>query len=282
VDFDHDHAGARDYLHRVLRTWARRGVDGFRCLHANLQDGDFWTGALAAARGVRPGLVFVADSKDPRHLAEGFDAVARPQFLETSSFAFLDDVAQLALNDGMWLAVVDTVFDTAGRGVIFLEDRFTRRATEAFPWPRGAGYAAALLTLPGHPQLYNGQEWGCRQQARLAGPSPLDRTVRHAGWEALYRDLLRLRAASEAVRRGESRRVPASNREILVYVRELPQETVLVAVNLSGSGPQFALPDDLAARRWRPWRDGAFGEPRALAGPVDLEPFGWRAWRAAD
>jgi hypothetical protein len=42
------------------------------------------------------------------------------------------------------------------------------------------------------------------------------------------------------------------------------------------------LPDDLAARRWRPWRDGAFGEPRALAGPVDLEPFGWRAWRAAD
>jgi len=282
VDFDHGHAGARAYLQRVLRTWAQRGADGFRCLHANLQDAAFWTESLAAARRARPGLYFVADSKDPRHLDEGFDAILRPQYLEASSFAYLDDVAQPGLQVDMWFAISDTVFQTSGRGVIFLEDRFSKRAAETFPWPRGAGYAAGLLTLPGHPQLYNGQEWGSAQQARLYRSVPLDRTARHEGWEALYGDLLALRAASPALRRGDARRLETRSHEILVFTRELAGELMLVGVNLSGSGPEFTLPDELASRRWHEWNARSFATTATeLPDAIHIEPFGWRAWRAA-
>jgi glycosidase len=280
ADLDHDHAGVRAYVQEMLATWADRGADGFRCLHANLQGGDFWRGVLADLHRTHPDLFLCADSRDPRHLDEGFDAILRPQFLEAASFAYLDDCAQLGLDDDIWHAVRDTADGTVGRGVIFLEDRFSKRAVETFPWPRGAGYAAALLTLPGHPQLSAGQEWGCAEPARLLEVAPLDRTVRHTGWGGLYRSLLRLRAASEAIRRGTMIRVPEDDRELLLTLRETGDERVLVAANLSGSSPRLELPEDLAGSRWCRWEGDAFEEtPSRLSGEVRVEPYGWAAWR---
>lgn len=282
VDFDHTHRGTRQYLDRVLDTWVARGCDGFRFLHANLQDGDFWRQTIAGLRDRHPDLYLVADSVDRRHLGEGFDAVLNPFYLSGASFAYIDDVAQPGLNNDMWLAVVDSVVGDRHRGVTFLEDRFSKRVATIFPWPRGAGYVAGLLTLPGHPQLYNGQEWGASQPAQLHGGSPLDRTARHPDWDNHYRELLRLRSISPAVRLGESQRVPARGGDLLVYTRQHEDELVLVAINLSSDAPRFTLPADLAARQWRPWQDGAFvAAATALPGEVRLEPCGWLAWRAS-
>ncbi len=280
ADFDHDDAGARAYLERVLRTWAQRGAGGFRCLHADLVPAEFWGPALAAARRARPDLLMLADSRDPGHLAAGFDAVLRPQYLEVCGFALIDDFAQHGLQEDLWLVTTDTASVAPGAGIHFLEDRFGERAARSFPWPQGIGYVAAMLTLPGHPQLYNGQEWGAVQPPRLHRPVPLDRTARDPRWEALYRDLLRLRQESDAVRRGRAQRVPCDEPGVLVYTRETARETVLVAVNLSEFQPTLTLPTSLTRTRWQAWASGGFA-PAAQALPAELvlAPRSWRAWR---
>jgi glycosidase len=281
ADLDQQHPDVQDYLDLVLATWIERGVDGFRCLHANLQDGEFWTATLAAARQSHPGLYVVADSRDPRHLDEGFDAILRPDYLEASAFAHMDDFGQRGLEGDLWFAVVDTVLQTTGRGMNFLEDRFSRRAVESFPWPKGAGYVAALLTLPGHPLLYNGQEWGCAQPPRLFDAVPLDRDTRDQRWEPLYRDLLALRAASVAIRTGDARRLISPDRGLLAFTREANDELVLVLANCSDHRPEVTLPPALASRQWQRWQgDGFATQPVSLGPLVAVDPCQWQAWRA--
>ncbi len=279
VDFDHGNPDVCRYLDLVLESWARRGCDGLRFLHANLQHGDFWQERLARLRAAFPDLYLIADSHDPRHLDQGFDAVVNPGFLGAARFAFVDDVAQHGLAASMWHAVADTARGGLGRDIFFLEDRFSRRTAELFPWPRGAGYVACLLTLPGHPLLYNGQEWGCAQPASLQGAVPLDRATGHAEWEPHYRSLLRLRASSEAVRLGQAAHIPTLRQDMLAYLRRHGAETVLVAVNLTNDAPRFALPDSLRDRRWQPWVRDRFGAPVSLPSEVQLEPCDWQAWR---
>jgi alpha-amylase len=282
ADFDQQHPGVQQYLRQVLATWIDRGVDGFRCLHANLQDTAFWTEALARARQLRPELYIVADSRDPRHFAEGFDAILRPDYLEASSFAHMDDFGQRGLETDLWFAVVDTVSNTTGRGMNFLEDRFSRRATESFPWPKGAGYVAGLLTLPGHPMLYNGQEWGCAQPPRLFDAVPLDRDTRDERWEPLYRDLLALRATSAAIRTGDARQLTSPDRGLLAFVRETDTELVLVLANCSDYRPEVELLPALASRQWQRWQGQEFATGYESLGPrVTVDPCQWQAWRAA-
>jgi len=279
VDFNHQSPGTRAYLQQVLKTWSARGVDGFRCLHAPLIPKEFWVETLAIARRNDPDLVFLAESRTPVHLEIGFDFILRPQYMEASDFAHLDDLSQPGLQDDMWMAAVDTLVEH--RGLTFLEDRFGQRAACHFPWPRGQGYVAGLLTLPGTPVLYNGQEWGSDQPPRLFDPIPLDRTQANDDWSAVYRDLLTLREESEALRCGMTSRVEVEDHEILVFTRSTPRETVLVAVNLSNSAPRFTLSDDLTDRSWESWQEGAFSnDPGGISGSIRLEPCGWKVWRS--
>jgi glycosidase len=282
ADFVHADPAVRAYHQRVLKTWLARGVAGFRFLHANLQPRDYWRGVLAGVRRVDPEVYLLADARNPELLDVGFDGIYRPQFFEASTFAFLDDMAQLGLQDDIWLGAVDSTSGLGLRGTIFLEDRFLARAADVFPWPRGKGYAAALLTLPGTPKLYNGQEWGIASRPRLTRAAPIFPDQGHDGWREHYRDLLALRTGSEALRVGEARRVPASERELLVFTRTVDDEMVLVAVNFTDTGPEFTLPPALAGARWREWRDGGFtGEATELTGTIRVEPCGYRAWRRA-
>lgn len=281
ADFDHQHPGLQGYLRQVLATWVERGSDGFRCLHANLQGTEFWAESLVAARQLRPELYIVADSRDPRHFAEGFDAILRPDYLEASSFAHMDDFGQRGLEADLWFAVVDTVSNTTGRGMNFLEDRFSQRAVESFPWPRGTGYVVGLLTLPGHPMLYNGQEWGCAQLPRLYDAVPLDRHARDERWEPLYRDLLALRAASAAIRTGDARQLTSPDRGLLAFTRETGAEMVLVLANCSDYRPEVELPPALASREWQRWQGQEFAaRSESLGARVAVDPCQWQAWRA--
>ncbi|MBZ0171755.1 MAG: hypothetical protein K8E66_05195 [Phycisphaerales bacterium] len=124
--------------------------------------------------------------------------------------------------------------------------------------------ASILLTLPGTPFLYYGEEigmTGVKPDEDIRTPMQWTPDPMKAGfttgdpWRKVnnntadiniaaqkndpdslwrhYRDLIELRLGSDALRRGETEVVETDNNDLLVFRRALPREEILVLVNLT-------------------------------------------------
>jgi len=69
VGFKHPNADLENYLIGVLRYWAGLGVDGFRCDVASLLPKSFWREARQQLDGLRPGLLWLAESVNAGFIA---------------------------------------------------------------------------------------------------------------------------------------------------------------------------------------------------------------------
>ncbi len=130
--------------------------------------------------------------------------------------------------------------------------------------------AAMLLTLPGEPYIYYGEELGMRGRKpdpELRTPMRWARSTKAHGeatWKApapvngaavsvaaqrddphsllnLYRKLIHWRIAVPALREGGFRAYPEASDHLLAYQRTLPQGGVLVVHNLSGKARTMTL-----------------------------------------
>ena len=70
IDLDYSQGGLWDYQIETLKQWAAI-VDGFRCDVAPLVPLDFWLRAREEVEQVRPGCLWLAESVEPRFIAEG-------------------------------------------------------------------------------------------------------------------------------------------------------------------------------------------------------------------
>jgi glycosidase len=170
--------------------------------------------------------------------------------------------------------------------------------------------AAILMTLPGAPFLYYGEEVGLQN-----GPTPADESKRTPmPWTAsggfssgtpwipyapglavnnvasqvndpssllsYYRDWISARKRSEALRKGELTLVE-SGLEVLAFMRESAAERALVVHNMSGR--QIDVPLPVTASRFETIRaDRGVGLPEGGAGSwrVTMPPHASGAWSA--
>jgi alpha-glucosidase len=108
---------------------------------------------------------------------------------------------------------------------------------------RGEVAAGLLFTMPGTPMVCAGDEWGLRGVNGEDSRTPMP-WHRPDSWDrrtfAYYRDLVALRHAQPALRRGGLRWLHADP-EALVFARETRDETVLVLARRA-AGPPVRLP----------------------------------------
>lgn len=138
--------------------------------------------------------------------------------------------------------------------------------------------AVAQFTLSAVPIIYYGTEVGLSQQrdirqgdlaimeeARL--PMIWDAQSQHRGLFRFYRDLIKLRRESSALRNGvRSAWLVDSIHGRYGFLRRSAQETIMVALNVSDVMLDFDLPAV-------PWKDAFSGE--ALNGRQKLPPNGY-------
>jgi glycosidase len=286
---DYENPRLRAYMFEMMAYWLREfGVDGFRCDVAGLVPTDFWEEARPKLEAVRPDLFLLAEWSTPDLLAKAFDADYAWPF-----HAALNRVLSLgAPASGIRAAWAEERrnFPRGSLHLRFSDNHDERRAIARFGEPATLAAAGLVFTLDGIPLVYNGQEIGDTTES--GGPALTERlpifwagVERRPAFPRLFQDILALRRAHAALRRGETLWLANSDdARVLSFLRRGDGEEILVVVNLS-SRPWEGRVEVPAGPAWSeitpevplPMQPGG-SVPEREARPLALPTLGLDAW----
>ncbi len=340
-DLNYRSPAVRDAMKRIAALWMERGADGFR-LDASrylIETGpgggqqdttdthQFWKEWTAYIRTVNPAAAIVAENwTDTRTIASYYGSTTTiPEGDELPmNFNFpLSDAIIQGINNSSAGPIAAKFADMANaypagvNDAPFLTNHDRQRlATQmALNSGRQRASAAVLLTVPGAPFIYYGDEIGIQNgttggDQRYRTPMAWDATegggfTSGTPWWPFapgrdtasvaaqtndsnsllsrYRNLIRARKSSAALTRGDIQMATASGAStpLLVFVRQSGAERVLVAHNLSGgfaSGGPYKI---TYAGTEVIFTDPNVSAPSGPSGAVSisLPPYGSGIWR---
>jgi glycosidase len=320
-DLNYRTPAVREEAKRIARFWLQRGADGFRLdavrhlvetgpgpgQSGNPETHAFLREFAAAVKATRPDAVLVGEV-----WSNTFDI---SDYYEPGEMDLLFDfplstaiVEGLKGSDGAGIAtVLAEVLRTYPKGAVdapFLTNHDQIRIATQLDGDAARLRLAAsiLLTLPGAPFLWQGEELGMRQSPNgddelKRTPMPWDATPNGGfttaarpwfplapGHEAAnvaaetgdpgsllfrYRALIRARRGSEALRTGDLDLVAGAPAPVLAFVRRSGGDTVLVAHNLGPAEAAVAVPGLAGAVA-----EALLADPGAA---LAKEGAGWRA-----
>ncbi|MDO5697242.1 MAG: alpha-amylase family protein [Dermatophilus congolensis] len=238
AELDHDNPAVADLVYSVMCHWLERGASGWRLDVAYAVPTWFWANVIGRVRERFPEAVFVGEVIHGDY----------PAFVQSSA---VDSVTQYQLWKAIWSSINDTNFWELS-AALERHDRFmpafvpltfvgnhdvTRIANQI--GDTGAALAAiTLLTLPGMPSIYYGDEQAFRGVKRTDGPwadddlrprlPDIPAELAPFGWWLydLHRDLIRLRKANPWITRGQ--------------VTVTGKDTTWITYEVSGEGHRLA------------------------------------------
>jgi alpha-amylase len=307
-DLNYDNPAVRREMIKVGRFWLAQGVDGFR-LDATTQIYVDFKSDIGSPRPIHENIAWwqqyhtALHATDPRVFLLG-EVPADREAQAAPYYAALNSVFDFPLAKVLVAAAASQTSPDLGD--------YVRKAWRSFQsnarWPMvdspfignhdrdrvldqlGGNMshmrmaAAMLLTLPGHPFVYYGEEigmHGMKPDLRIREPMRWDRNPREAGetwWEPapdntapglsvaaeradrrsllyFYRRLIHWRIELTALRDGDIAPYPADGGAISAYVRTDRTQRLLVIHNLSGTAGRIHLADSRfrkIVRRTRP------------------------------
>ena len=287
-ELNHSCEAVADLVTDVMTHWCSRGVDGWRLDAAYAIDPTFWTRVLPRVRRAHPEVYIVGE-------------VIHGDYAAIVAASGMDSVTQYELWQATWHSLADANFYeldwTLGRNAELLEtfvpwtfigNHDTTRIASQLPDARRLPHALALLmTLPGTPAIYYGDEDGLRavKEDRLGGDDairpelPASPEERPAGpVRSLHQELIGLRRRLPWLHDAEVEALHLDNTVLSLRMRARPSEgggagspeAVLVLsleeteAWLPTAGRSHVLASTYDAPSPRPERDG-----------VVLPPLGW-------
>ena len=286
VRLNHATPGVIEHIKQVMLHWLARGADGWRLDAAYSVDSAFWRVVLPAVRERFPAAYIVGEVIHGDYAAmvdkAGFDAVTQYELWKA---------VWSSLNDRNWFELKHALerhnsWLERFLPMTFVGNHDVTRIASKLSEPRHIALAALLLlTLPGVPSIYGGDEQGFRgeKEARPGGddairaPFPTHPDVLAPdGWP-----LYRLHQALIGVRRERHWLADARvtmlqlSQTLLCYQVSHGQQALVVALNAAGSpgtiDPSRALRLLLS--------DG--GRLDAASHALQLDGFGWALLEAS-
>jgi alpha-amylase len=338
-DLNFANPAVRSEVASIADYWLERGVDGFRLDAARhiVADGPgeaqndtpethtFWKEFSAHIRSVDPKALLVGENwTTTEKIATYYGSTAAVAGGDELPMSF-DFPLGGAIVESVQMRDVSAIAETLAAvartypagvldGTFITNHDMPRVATQLAGNPAALRSAAALLlTLPGTPFLYYGEEVGLtgdKPDPDIRTPMPWNDGEAGGGfttgtpWHAFaagraaanvaaqsgepasllsfYRRLIHLRAASPALRRGATRVLSpaAGSSPVLAFVREAGGERVLAVHNL-GAAQTVAGPWELHATAAELLLASADGASAVAAGAVSvtLPPGGSAVWR---
>lgn len=228
VNLNYHTAMVRHYILKSAEFWASQGVDGFRCDVAWAVPHDFWKDFRRTVKAINPDILLIDEvlPRQPAYHDDEFD-----MSYDTDFYGNLLDVLQnkkplSSLSYG--LQKTRTNYPRRAMNLRYMENHDLPRFLLRFGPKLTEIAAVILLTIPGTPMLYYGQENGATQM-RPKFSGNIDQK-----WFDFYSTLIKLRKNSAALSRGEMQTVRLDDkRQIWHYVRSKQGQTFHVIINLS-------------------------------------------------
>jgi cyclomaltodextrinase len=248
-NLDYDNPEVRRMITAGFARWVGDfDVDGFRVDVAwgpRQRAPDFWPQLRAELKRMKPDLLLLAEApaRDPYYFERGFDAAydwtdMLGEWAWRKAFDDPPHTAQL-LHDAIAKSLTSDPNDLVFR---FLNNNDTGARFVTRYGPQKTRVAAAmLLTLPGLPGLYTGDETGAAYEPYDEG-APLARENR-SGLKSWYAQLIALRREQRALR-GPALRFLDTPENVLGYVRPAVSGggEVLVFLNYGPDAKRIELP----------------------------------------
>jgi neopullulanase len=262
-----EHPPAREYLLDVAERWLRFGIDGWRLdVPADIEDPSFWPEFRQRVRAVRPDAYLVGEiwSESPEWLTgDRFDALMNyPLGMAILGFAsgglvdqgaidgqidyraFLKplDGATLGARVEALLAAHDPLTTSVQYNLIGSHDAPRARTVLAGDLAALRLATLLLLTLPGTPSIYYGDELGLEggPDPGCRGAYPVEPTDEQRATRDYAKALVRARREHRALRRGTARTLAATGGAIAL-AREADGERAVVAVNSAREPARLTL-----------------------------------------
>lgn len=299
-DLNFRNAAVRAEARRIASYWLEKGLDGFRLDAARhmIEDGPgqgqcdtpethaFWKEFAAHVRRVKPSALLVGENwTDTDRIAEYYGDTSKDPLGDELPMSFNFPLASALVSavqsgDGSGLAAkLEEISRSYPRGVLdgtFLTNHDMKRVASQLGEDPGKLRLAAglLLTLPGTPWIYYGEEVGLAngsgdQDESKRSPMPWNDSEEGGGFTtgkpwyrfskgrpaanvaaqtadegslfALYRRLIRLRKEVPALGKGSLAIVPAGSGSTFAFVREAAGERILVAHNLGADSSESGV-----------------------------------------
>lgn len=243
IELDFENPDLREEMTNVMRYWVEEfGVDGYRADVAELVPDAFWEEAIASVREVNPEVMMLAEGEESDLYDVGFDLTYSWEtyrnlievFQEDESVADLQGIAEDE-DPELKLRFITNHDETA----------YDQPPPTLFNSIEGSqAAAAALMSLPGVPLLYNGQEAGVDENLDFFEDNTIDFEA-NPELRAWYTNYLNVRQDSRALVHGTTTWLIPGEADAVVYSRETPDETVIVMVNVRDQNTVVRFPSFL-------------------------------------
>lgn len=288
---NHANPEAQKYLIDVAKYWMKLGVDGYRADYVLGVSHDFWKKLRVEVKAINPNFILLAEAwTDGTKIRDYF----QNEFDAAFDFPFYGDVqrshdkvgdslllgnASLSLLDGSIIAQ-PRLYPPDALRVTFINNHDTHRAMSEVDgdFARAKIGATLLLTTPGTPMIYYGEEIGMKGEKASAPDydktrrEPMDWYASESGqgmasWykpttrynkaadkisveEQLgkndsllehYRALVNLRNANSSLRSGSFEKIPLDDSKVYAFLRADDKSAFLIILNLADASSSLNL-----------------------------------------
>lgn len=250
--FDYSNPKMRAAMIDALKFWVKEAdIDGYRCDVAGEVPTDFWVEARKELEKIKPVFMLAEASKPELNLSAFdadyawpmngvFDGIANTQGVNTKADGKRNQERVTANNIDLLLNKQKCQYpqDTYRMYMITNHDRNSWEGTEFERYGRGTGAFAVLsYTLPGIPMMYTGQEVGFNHPFEFFETDTVQPDYTPNEFTAFYKMLNGLKHTHPALRAGKTGgamlRYPTKDENVYIFSRSLPEDEVVVYVNLS-------------------------------------------------
>ena len=226
-NLNYENPNVRRYIIEAAEFWAKLGVDGFRCDVAWGVPHDFWKLFRRSLKNINSDFLIIDEvlPRSPDYHKDEFD-----MSYDTDFYGNLLDV----MNGRKPLSAIDYGLRKTQKNYPsytldfrYIENHDMDRFISMFGMNKTKLAAALLLTIPGTPLIYYGQEIGLKEKTPL-----MEWKKQNSPLFEFYNKLILLRRHHVCLRRGEMIKVFTNADEcVYAYLRMTNNESFLIALN---------------------------------------------------